>query len=108
MITAAGEELFLRPADSRHHNYIYSTCVREACAIIKGRGLPKRLVADGIEHIMSGLMDHVQVATTENSPATAHAWICAVRGALMFVYVPHELRRQGIAKHLVREVCGCD
>lgn len=106
MIAASGEELFLRPADDRHRNYVLSTCVRETSLLLMRNGLRKKQVEKAAEFIAKTLIDHVWVVTTEQSPSTAHGWICAVNGTLLFVYVPHELRKQGIAKHMMKEVCG--
>lgn len=105
MIVIDGEELSLAPADERHHNYIRSSWVKETILLTKRLGVPKRLIAHGVGRIIDTMLPYAHVVASEQAPATAHGWICGIKGALFFVYVPVQLRHKGIARYMIQAIC---
>jgi hypothetical protein len=105
VIRIAGEDFVLIKADRLHENYVFSTAIHSVWDIVKGMGLNRQLVAAGVRSTLEALMCGVHVLVSAPTSPTVHAWICGEPGTLYFVFVPFELRRQGIASAMVKAVC---
>lgn len=105
MISLSGEPLHLRPIETRHENYVRRTWLESWRDLVRGTGVPEDLFFGGARPIVDTLLEHTHVAVTERSPGTVHGWIAGTAGKLFFVYTPWELRRKGIARSMITQVC---
>lgn len=91
----------LRPATDKDKAYILSTAIRSVYEVVRGPAIPKASALIGIRDVAEALLPYVSVAVHADDPATIHAWIAAHNGKLFWIYVPHALRRRGVAKALL-------
>lgn len=104
-------ELRLIPADVRHIGWVYKAWVREAANKVRKTHFPWKHFQQGVHDWAELQMTagNVWVAvSTDGSQATAHAFIAGRRGALYWVYVPHDIkfRWPELQDALVTAVCG--
>jgi hypothetical protein len=104
-------ELPVIPADDRHRNYIIGTWVNSH--VSSGMCLTEKDIARAGESKLAEDNWHNSVVVV--SPAdefTIHAWICLgmnhdeSSSAVLYIYVPPDLRNCGIAKELTEFFCG--
>lgn len=81
----------------RHRAYVASTWARG-----QRYGLRTREAFRFVNRVLDSGVDVVCLA----NDSTVHAWACAGPDALHYVYVPPELRREGIAKRLITSLLG--
>jgi GNAT superfamily N-acetyltransferase len=99
-----GEEMLLRPAEATDRSFVFATWMRSYREVQKHIAYEAYHTGQGrrVERLWKSSM----VACRESAPDTIHAWVCGSPGLLHYVYVPPTLRRKGLAKALVDQVCG--
>ncbi len=101
-----GEALLIRPVATDEEALVFQTWIRSYRPLMKG--VEHQAYHQGQRRRVERLWRLTSVAVTERAPEAPHAWVCGRFGVLHYVYVPFELRRRGLAKLLVRSVCGPD
>lgn len=98
--------LALRPYRPEDKAYVLSTAIRSAYEVIRGPAVPKGAAILGIREVAEALLPYVLLACSAEDAKTIHAWIAVHNGKLFWIYVPHALRRRGIARAMLNEVLG--
>lgn len=72
-----------------------------------GRFLPRQTATQATYRIIDALLDSgARVLCIATDERTVHAWCAGDGDTLHFVYVAPELRRNGLARHMLREMFG--
>lgn len=96
----------LTQAGLQHRSFILSTWVKSYQPVLRKwlPHLPSSAELEGSQ--AETLWEQTFIVTSENDDFTIHAWACGGPGTLHYVYVPPDLRGKGIARALIRHVCG--
>lgn len=109
------ESLVIQQAETQHRNFILSTWVKSYAHF--GRRMyvsvgshdrvhvPEQYYISGENALAEASWAECKVVTDPKG-YTVYAWVCAAPGKLWHAYTVPELRKNGIFKALVREVCG--
>ena len=96
-VTKAGQE---------HRSYILSTWVKSYQPFLR-KWLPNLDKAAELEGKLAEThWEQTSIVTSPSDEFTIHAWVAGLPGVLHYVYVPPDLRGKGIARALIRHVCG--
>lgn len=94
----------LTQAGLQHRNFILATWVKSFQPLLrKWLGDANLLSQESAQ--AETLWEQTWIVTSEDG-FTVHAWVAGVPGVLHYVYVPPDLRGKGIARALIRHVCG--
>lgn len=102
-----GTELLLRPATATDRAFIFATWMRSYWQT-KSSSVAYEQYHRRQPARIERLWPSSTIACREAKPDTIHAWVCGSPGALHYVYVPPDLREKGLARKLVRAVCGSE
>ena len=67
---------------------------------------PKRRDYESIDRILNEPSTRVLVLASDAASRTIHAWVAGTTDALHYVYVPMELRGNGVARDLITKLLG--
>lgn len=99
-----GEQLLLRPAKVTDRAFVFATWMRsyrQTQHLVEYESYHR-----GQVRRVERLWDRARIICREPSPDTIHGWVCGDTGLLHYVYVPPDLRGRGLAREVVRAVCG--
>ena len=102
--------LVLLPMEQVHRNFVISTWVLSAADAMSKRGPRRPLCKDEEDVLAKRAIEAgtVYVLADAHDTEVLHGWICGRRGLLQWGYLPPLLRKRGIFREMVRQVCGKD
>lgn len=90
----------------QHRSYILATWVKSYQSVLR-KWLPQLKNSAELEGSQAEtLWEQTFIVTSPNDDFTVHAYVVGSPGVLHYVYVPPDLRGKGIARALIRHVCG--
>lgn len=105
------EELPVIPAKPEHRSYILSTWVKSYESSVRrltvaGMRIQTDVYRAGESKLAEKYWHISGVLVSPGDEYTIHGWVCASAGRLWHVYVPPQLRGNGVARELVEQSAG--
>lgn len=105
------EELPVILAKPEHRSYILSTWVKSYESMVRrllvgGMRFPNEEYRAGESRLAEAHWDKANVLVSPGDEYTIHGWVVGNHSRLYHVYVPPQLRGNGVARALVERVCG--
>lgn len=98
------EGMTLRGMGAGDVAFVYSTWLQSYQR--RFRKLPDRKYFKAQRERVDRIVQATRIACLPGAESTIHGYVCGGPGLLHYVYVPFELRQQGLARWMVARVCG--
>lgn len=96
----------VHPVDPEERAMVFATWIRSYKDVATGAGVCPSTYFLEQDRVISRLFSLTHIAFRAEAPSVIHGWVCGRPGVLHYAYVRPDIRRCGLARQMVDEVCG--